>query len=228
MHSPKTRRLVETALMIALGMILSMIIIFRLPFGGSITLCGMLPLILIACRYGTKWGLFAGFITGILQTFQGAAEGTFSAAALGAVDGVYDGGFFQGSLFLAVIGIIVLDYLVAFTVIGFAGVFRDRFAARPAVGVVCGTLFAGVLRYLVHVISGAIFFGIWGEWFFTQEGFFSWGEQIVNAFPGKSLYLIYSLIYNAFFLVPEILITAVAAFLIVKAAPGILTPKEQK
>ena len=70
MHSLRTRRLVETALMIALGMILSMIVIFRLPFGGSITLCSMLPLILIACRYGTKWGLFAGFVTGLLQTIQ--------------------------------------------------------------------------------------------------------------------------------------------------------------
>ncbi len=178
MVSLRTRRIVETALMIALAMILSFIVIFRLPFGGSITLCSMLPIIIIANRYGVKWGLLAGFIMGILQSVQGAAEGTFTAAALGAVDGVYDGGFFQGSLLMAVIGIILLDYIVAFTVIGFSGLFRKRFDDKPAVSVLCGTLTAGLIRYFVHVLSGTIFFGIWGEWFFTQEGFFYGGKRL--------------------------------------------------
>ena len=71
----KTKRLVESALMIALSTILSFIILFRLPFGGSITACCMLPVILIAYRYGTKWGLCTCFAFSLIQGIQGIAEG---------------------------------------------------------------------------------------------------------------------------------------------------------
>lgn len=212
----KTHRLVESALMIALAAVLSFVILFRLPFGGSITLCAMLPLVLISYRYGVRWGLVCGLVFSLIQSLQGVAEGTFTAAALGVENGVYQGGFFVGSQALAVAGILLLDYVLAYTVVGFAGALRSRFPGKPVAGILCGTLFAGALRYLCHVLSGAIFFGIWGEWFFSN---FSWGAGIVAAFPGKSLYFVYSLIYNATFLVPEILLTAVAAALAVKAVP---------
>ena len=95
-QSFKTKRLVESALMIALSTILSFIIIFRLPFGGSITACCMLPVILAAYRYGTKWGLVTAFAFSLIQGIQGIAEGTFSAASLGVENGVFNGGFFFG------------------------------------------------------------------------------------------------------------------------------------
>ena len=94
----KTRILVEGALMIALSTILSFVIIFRLPFGGSITACCMLPVILVSYRYGTRWGLATAFAFSLIQGIQGIAEGTFSAAALGVENGVFNGGFFSGSL----------------------------------------------------------------------------------------------------------------------------------
>ena len=50
MQSFQTKRLVESALMIALSTILSFIVLFPLPFGGSITPCCMLPVILVAYR----------------------------------------------------------------------------------------------------------------------------------------------------------------------------------
>ena len=78
----RTKRLVESALMIALSTILSFVIIFRLPFGGSITACCMLPVILVSYRYGTRWGLATAFAFSLIQGIQGIAEGTFSAAAL--------------------------------------------------------------------------------------------------------------------------------------------------
>lgn len=87
---------------------------------------------------------------------------------------------------------------------------------------------AGLFRYIAHVISGAIFFGIWGEWFFTQEGFFAWGQTLVDMFPGQSLYVIYSLIYNLSFLLPEVVITAVVGFLITKAMPRLLDKKDMQ
>ena len=209
-QSFKTKRLVESALMIALSTILSFIIIFRLPFGGSITACCMLPVILAAYRYGTKWGLVTAFAFSLIQGIQGIAEGTFSAASLGVENGVFNGGFFSGSPLLASFGIFLLDYIIAFTVLG------------------CGILVAGLFRYIAHVISGAIFFGIWGEWFFTQEGFFAWGQTLVDMFPGQSLYVIYSLIYNLSFLLPEVVITAVVGFLITKAMPRLLDKKDMQ
>ena len=204
----KTKRLVESALMIALSAILSFIILFRLPFGGSITACCMLPVILVSYRYGVKWGFVTAFAFSLIQGIQGIAEGTFSAAALGVENGVFNGGFFSGSPLLAAFGI-----------------FRDKIKNKP-LALVCGILLAGLLRYVAHVISGAIFFGIWGEWFFTQEGFFAWGQTLVDMFPGKTLYVLYSLIYNLFFLLPEVGLTALAGFLIAKAMPKLLQSQQ--
>ena len=120
----RTKRLVESALMIALSTILSFVIIFRLPFGGSITACCMLPVILVSYRYGTRWGLATAFAFSLIQGIQGIAEGTFSAAALGVENGVFNGGFFSGSPLLAAFGIFLLDYIVAYTMLGFGGMFR--------------------------------------------------------------------------------------------------------
>ena len=224
-QSFRTKRLTESALMIALSTILSFIVLFRLPFGGSITPCCMLPVILIAYRYGTKWGLCTCFAFSLIQGIQGIAEGTFTAAALGVENGVFNGGFFSGSPLLASFGIFLLDYVVAFTVLGFGGIFRNKIKNKP-LSLVCGILVAGLFRYIAHVISGAIFFGIWGEWFFTQDGFYAWGQTLVDMFPGKALYVLYSLIYNLFFLVPEVGLTGVVAFFITKAAPKLLEKKD--
>ncbi|MFR9067338.1 MAG: energy-coupled thiamine transporter ThiT [Faecalibacterium prausnitzii] len=57
----KTRILVECALMIAIGTVLSNIKFFTMPNGGSITLLSMLPFVLVSFRHGAKWGLFTGF-----------------------------------------------------------------------------------------------------------------------------------------------------------------------
>ena len=58
----KTRVLVECALMIAIGTVLSNIKIFTMPNGGSVTLLSMLPFVLVSFRHGVKWGLFTGLV----------------------------------------------------------------------------------------------------------------------------------------------------------------------
>ena len=58
----KTRILVECALMIAIGTVLSNIKIFTMPNGGSVTLLSMLPFVLVSFRHGVKWGLFTGLV----------------------------------------------------------------------------------------------------------------------------------------------------------------------
>lgn len=106
-------RLCESAIMIALATVLSMIKFANLPFGGSVTLCSMLPLVLIAYRYKWKWGLLTGVVYGLVQMVLGANNLSYGTSAL------------------AVILIILFDYLVAFGVMGFAGIFRDKFHNQP-------------------------------------------------------------------------------------------------
>ena len=67
----KTRILVECALMIAVGTVLSSIKFFTLPNGGSVTLLSMLPFVLVSFRHGAKWGLFTGFVNSCLQMIMG-------------------------------------------------------------------------------------------------------------------------------------------------------------
>ena len=54
MKKINTRKLVESAMLIAVGTVLSMLK-FDMPMGGGLTLCSMLPLVLLSHRYGWKW-----------------------------------------------------------------------------------------------------------------------------------------------------------------------------
>ncbi|MBR3271734.1 MAG: energy-coupled thiamine transporter ThiT, partial [Clostridia bacterium] len=70
MKNHTVRRLVESALMIAVATVLSLIKI-DLPFGGGVTIVSMLPLILISHRYGWKWGLATAFVYSVAQLVLG-------------------------------------------------------------------------------------------------------------------------------------------------------------
>ena len=59
----KTKRLTESAMLIAIAVVLELVgkmLIPPMPFGGQLTLCSMLPIILISWRHGVRWGLTAG------------------------------------------------------------------------------------------------------------------------------------------------------------------------
>ena len=99
-HS-RTRTLVEAALMIALGTVLSL---FPLSLvwtrGGSITLLSMLPIIMMSLRHGTKWGLGTAFLYSLIQFVQGISNLAYCQTVW------------------AQIGCILFDYLLAFTALG--------------------------------------------------------------------------------------------------------------
>lgn len=78
-------RLCESAIMIALATVLSMIKFANLPFGGSVTLCSMLPLVLIAYRYKWKWGLLTGAVYGLVQMVLGANNLSYDTSALAVI-----------------------------------------------------------------------------------------------------------------------------------------------
>ena len=72
------------------------------------------------------------------------------------------------------------------------------------------------LRYISHILSGYILYGAWAEWFFTQEGFPAWGANLVESLNPNALGWVYSIVYNGMYMIPEIVLTSVAAVLIAR------------
>lgn len=203
-----TKTVVECALMIAIATVLNLICSFipflNLPFGGGFTICSMLPIVLAAYRNGTKWGLVTGFIYAVLQMLLGFR--TVSAFFMPGSDSYM-------VLWKAIL-VCVIDYIIAYTVLGLGGIFRNRIK-NPSASLCVGSLVALSLRYLAHIVSGYLFFGTWAEWFFSQDGF-TLGAKVLEHFSGSGLALIYSITYNGLFMIPEIIITAIVALVIGK------------
>lgn len=171
-------QLVESALMIAIATVCSVVKI-DLPFGGGITIVSMLPLILISHRYGWKWGVLTAFTYSIIQMILG-------------LDNVgYATSFIMGA------GIVLLDYVIAYTVIGLSGVFGKSRGAVAA-----GIAVTFTLRFLCHLVSGA---WIWGVW--MPEEFM--GMPMTNPW-------IYSALYNGWYMLAELVATELVAMLIYK------------
>lgn len=191
------------ALAAALAFACAYIPFLNLPFGGGFTVASMLPVVLIAYMYGTRWGLVSAAVYSFIQLAFGAFTGggyVISLFTVGSDD-------FMG--YGAAVWICLIDYLLAYTLLGFGGIFRNKLKKAPAL--VLGTVLALGLRYLAHIVSGYIFFGAWAEWFFSQEGFYAIGEKILSTFSGEVLGIVYSVFYNGLYMIPEIVITAVAA-----------------
>ena len=98
--------MVESAVMIALATVLSLLKLAELPAGGSVTFASMLPIVLISYRHGVKYGLAAGTVYGVIQQLLGLKN-------LSYVTG-----------FASVMAVILLDYVIAFAVLGLGGCFR--------------------------------------------------------------------------------------------------------
>lgn len=175
-----TRMLVEGAVMIALATVLSLIKVFELPWGGSITLLSMLPICLFSIKYGIGKGLGVSFVYALLQMFLSLGQ-------------VLSWGLTTGTL----VACLFLDYLLAFTVIGFAGCFRKKGMA----GWIGGIVLALMLRLAVHFISGVV---IWHS-----------AGKLWDGFDTSNTYL-YSLMYNGFYMVPEIVFTVIGAVILLK------------
>lgn len=210
----KTKRLTESAMLLAVAIVLELVskmFIPEMPFGGQVTLVSMLPVVLISYRHGVKWGLVAGVTYALLEMALGAK--TVAAA--------FQPGYFgDGIMLLNAFIMCVLDYLVAFTVLGLGGLFRDRFE-KPGTALLAGSVVALGARYLAHIASGYILFAGWAEWFFTQEGFPAWGAALVASLSPEALGLTYSVVYNGFYMIPEIILTMLASVLLARI-PGIV------
>lgn len=203
----KTKRLTESAMLIALAVVLELVgrmVIPPMPFGGQLTIVSMLPVVLISYRHGVKWGLTAGFGYSLVQMALGA--GTVTAA--------FQPGYFgDGVMLMNAVIMCCLDYVLAYTLLGLGGIFRDK-VGNPGLSLMLGSLVALSARYLAHILSGYILFSGWAEWFFTQDGFPAWGAGLVEALSPTALSWTYSAVYNGMFMIPEMIFTAVAALVI--------------
>lgn len=173
-----TRKLVESAVLIAVATVLSVIKI-DLPFGGGVTVVSMLPLVLASHRYGWKWGIVTAFVYSVLQLILGLDNVGYAAS------------------FAMALGIVFLDYILAYTFIGLAGVFGNGRG-----GLAAGILLTFVLRFFCHYITGV---WIWGEWMPAE--FMGW--------PMTSPWL-YSFLYNGWYMLAELVLTEIVAMLLYK------------
>ena len=206
----KTKRLTESAMLLAVAIVLELIskmFIPEQPFGGQITFAAMLPVILISYRHGVKWGFVASFTYALIEMILG---GKTVAAA-------FQPGFFgDDAMITNAIIMCLLDYLVAYTLLGLGGIFRNR-VEKPGKALMLGSIVAIGARFVAHVASGYILFSGWAEWYFTQEGFPAWGAQLVSALSPEGLGLAYSVVYNGMYMVPEMIFTALAALFLIRA-----------
>lgn len=173
----KKQRLVamtESAVMAALSLILNFIIVFKMPQGGSITLGAMVPIMIVALRRGAGWGILAGVLSGLLQFITtGQAAHPLS---------------------------ILLDYLLAYGVLGITGFFKGSLP-KIALGMTL-TIF---LRFACHLLSGATIFAS-----HAPEGQNPW---------------LYSMGYNASYMIFEWIITTAITVLLYKYAKRLFAVK---
>jgi thiamine transporter len=172
---------VFTALAYLLDFVAGMVSLKIWPQGGSISIA-MVPIFLIAYRWGVKGGLLTGFLLGLLQFILGFSQ-------------VYT--IVQG----------IIDYFIAFTVVGASGIFTS--AIKKAINeqnkgkwmayVITGAFLGSTLRYICHVISGIAFFGEYA--------------------PKGQPVAIYSLLYNGTYMLPNFIISAIITIVLISALP---------
>lgn len=160
MKNTSTKMLTEAGIMIAAAQLLSYVKLFEAPYGGSVTAGSMIPIIIFSLRWGLKAGLLAGTAYGILQFILGGAIYSYHIVS------------------------ILFDYVVAFGLLGAAGLFRNSMK-----GMIAGTCLGLLGRFVCHVISGVV---VWAS--YAPEGMHP---------------LVYSILYNGSYLLPELIITLV-------------------
>lgn len=181
MRNEKINKMVVSAVMLGLATVLGMIQVIKMPLGGSVTLLCMLPICLLSIKYGIRWGVFCAFLFSVIQIALSIGE----LMAWGMTPTIW-------------VGCLVFDYILAYTFLGLAGIFRKK----GTNGIIIGITLVMLLRFLCHFISGVIFFDTW-----CPEGW--------------NIYL-YSISYNGAYMLPELIFTLIATVILVK------TPHTQK
>ena len=138
--SSTIKKLCISALMIALATVLSLIPLFKMPLGGTLTPLSMFPICIVGIKYGTKQGIFTAFAYSLIQIIISIGE-------------IMSWGLSKEIL----IGSIFLDYIIAYTILGLSAMFRKG----GTKGICAGMALAMFMRFFCHFLSGIIFFDTW-------------------------------------------------------------------
>ncbi len=183
----------EGALLLALAYVVELLCVWLnaitgvsalLPFGGTITI-SMLPIVYYSYRRGAFWGIGAGLVYSVIQMLLG-----FTPPPAGN--------------WQAVVLCTLLDYVIAFTVVGIADLFSKPFGQKRLAGYCVGAVAVCVLRFFSSFLSGVLLYGS-----YAPEGWNVW---------------VYSLAYNASYMLPNAVLTG--AFAVVLCAA--MDPKTLK
>lgn len=156
----RIRKITVCALCIALATVLSMIRLYRFPFGGSVTLLSMLIIVLPAWFYGFKTGTLSGLLYGMLQFVLGPT--------------------------VVSIPQVILDYVLAFSVMGVAGLVNNHKNS-----LVKGYSLAVIARWIIATLAGL-----------------AWVAAGSTAWEGWSP-IPYSMVYNGAYIFTEAILTVV-------------------
>ncbi len=190
--------LCEGAMMLALAWVLELICVWLngitgvsalLIYGGTITI-SMLPIIYYSYRRGAAWGIGAGIVYSCLQMLLG---------------------FWipPANTWWAVVLCVLLDYVLAFTVLGTADFFAKLFGKHRLVGYCTAAVIVCLARFVFGFLSGVIL------WY-------------TNAPAGMPVWL-YSLIYNSSYMLPNTILTGIFAVILCKAVdPKTLRPMKKE
>ncbi len=143
------RILIECALMTALAVVLDLLPLPKWPNGGSVSIAAV-PIVFIAYRHGTPWGLATGLVYAIVQLITG-----WYAPPAGTL--------------IAFAACILLDYLLAFTAFGLADIFAHPFGKHLLVGYGVGAAAVNLIRFVCSFLSGGL---LWDS--YAPEGMNPW------------------------------------------------------
>ncbi len=169
MNKKKILTLVECAMLVAVAVVIDLIPFPKWPQGGSVSLC-MIPIVFCSYRHGALWGIVSGFLLSCVQMLTG-----FYLPPAGDA--------------LSIVLCILLDYVLAFGLLGSADLFKRLCGNNKTVGYAVGAVAAGILRLVCSFLSGIV---LWGS--YAPEGTPVW---------------YYSLTYNASYMIPNAIIAAV-------------------
>ena len=173
----RVRILVESALCVAASVVLSLFTIFKMPLGGSITPFATLPVIVVSLRHGLKWGVATALVFSLTQLTLG-----ISSVAAVPVRNLW-----------SLVACAALDYVLAYTLLGFTGAIAKRFHSSAA-GLSVGVVATGLGRLACSFLSGIV---VWGA--YAPEG---WSIAY------------YSLAYNVTWCLPDVAITLAVCLLL--------------
>ena len=188
----------EGAVIIALAYVVELLCVWLnaitgvsalLPFGGTITI-SMLPIAYYSYRRGWIWGIGVGLVYSLLQMLLG---------------------FYipPANTWWAIVLCVLLDYVIAFSVVGIAGLIAKPFGKYRLSGYCVGAIAVCLIRFVSSFLSGVV---LWGS--YAPEGMNVW---------------LYSLVYNASYMIPNAILTGIFAVVVCAAIdPLTLRPMKKK